>query len=46
MMLPAIARSNETPITQIAKDFGISEAVIRRWLAKAHVEDGLKPATA
>ena len=46
MMLPAIARSNETPITQIAKDFGISEAVNRRGLAKAHVEDGLKPATA
>ena len=26
MMLPAIARRNETPITQIARDFGISEA--------------------
>ena len=46
MMLPAIARRNETPIVQIAKDFGISEAVIRRWLANSHVEDGLKPATA
>jgi len=41
-----IARRNETPIAQIAKDFGISDAVIRRWLAKADVEDGLKPATA
>ncbi len=38
-----IARRNETPIAQIAKDFGISDAVIRRWLAKADVEDGLKP---
>lgn len=45
-MLPAIARRNETPIAQIAKDFGISDAVIRRWLAKADVEDDLKPATA
>jgi len=27
-MLPAIARRNETPIAQIAKDFGISDAVI------------------
>lgn len=41
-----IARRNETPIAQIAKDFGISDAVIRRWLAKADSEDGLKPATA
>ena len=41
-----IARRNETPIAQIAKDFGISDAVIRRWLAKADVEDGLKPVTA
>ena len=41
-----IARRNETPIAQIAKDFGISDAVIRRWLAKADVEDGLRPATA
>ncbi len=46
VLLPAIARRNETPIAQIAKDFGISDAVIRRWLAKADVEDGLKPATA
>ena len=41
-----IARRNETPIAQIAKDFGISDAVIRRWLAKADIEDGLKPVTA
>lgn len=45
-MLPPIARRNETPIAQIAKDFGISDAVIRRWLAKADIEDGLKPVTA
>ena len=41
-----IARRNETPIAQIAKDFGISDAVIRRWFAKADVEDGLGPVAA
>ena len=46
MMLPASARRNETPIAQIARDFDISDAVNRRGLAKSHVEDGLKPATA
>jgi transposase-like protein len=45
-MLPAIPRRNETPIALIAKDFDISDAVIRRWLAKADIEDGLKPVTA
>ncbi|CAB4827665.1 unannotated protein [freshwater metagenome] len=45
-MLPAIARRSETPFAQIANDFGMSDAVIGRWLAKADVEDGLKPATA
>lgn len=39
------ARRNLTPIAQIAKHFGSSDAVIRRWLAKADIEDGLKPAT-
>ena len=45
-MLPPLARRNETPIAQIPKDFGISDAVIRRWLAKADIEDGVKPVTA
>ncbi len=40
-----IARRSETPVVQIAKDFGISDAVIRRWVAQADLEDGLKPAT-
>lgn len=38
-----IAWRNETPI---AKDFGISDAVIRSWLAKIDIKDGLKPVTA
>ena len=38
-----IAWRNETPI---AKDFGISDAVIRSGLAKIDIKDGLKPVTA
>lgn len=41
-----IARRNGSPIAQFTKDFGISDAVIRRWLAKVDVEDGLRPAMA
>jgi transposase len=28
---------------QIAKDFGISEACLHRWLKLADIDDGLKP---
>lgn len=44
--LPAIARRSLTPMSQIAKDFGFSDVVIRRWIAKADVEDGLRLAAA
>ena len=36
-------RDPETTIEQIAKDFGISSSTLANWLAKADVEDGLKP---
>ena len=39
----AVARRREAPVSQIAKDFGISEACIHRWLKIADVEDGVKP---
>ena len=39
----AVARKGEAPLTQIAKDFGISEACLHRWLKLADVEDGLRP---
>ena len=42
----AVARRGEAPIAQIAKDFGISESCLRNWLAKADVEDGVKPGVA
>lgn len=30
----AVARKQEAPISQIAKDFGISEATLHNWLRK------------
>jgi transposase len=39
----AVARKREAPISQIAKDFGISESCLHRWLAQADVEDGVRP---
>ena len=37
----AVARKREATLTQIAKDFGISEACLHRWLKLADVEDGV-----
>ena len=39
----AVARKGEAPVSQIAKDFGISEACLHRWLKIADVEDGIRP---
>jgi transposase len=39
----AVARKGEAPIGRIAKDFGISESCLQRWLKIADVEDGVKP---
>ncbi|MDG3011498.1 IS3 family transposase [Rhodococcus sp. D2-41] len=39
----AVARKSDAPLTQIAKDFGISEATLHNWLKKADVEDGVRP---
>ena len=39
----AVARKRETSLSQIAKDFGISEACLHNWLKKADIEDGLAP---
>lgn len=39
----AVARAGATPIAQVAKDFGITESCLRRWLAKEDVEDGKRP---
>jgi transposase-like protein len=39
----AVARKHEAPISQIAKDFGISEATLHNWLKKADIEDDARP---
>lgn len=36
----AVARKGEAPLTQIAKDFGISEGCLSNWLKKADIADG------
>jgi transposase len=40
----AVARKGEAPISQIAKDFGISEACLHRWLKIADRDNGIRPA--
>lgn len=39
----AVARRGEAPVAQIAKDFGISESCLHRWLQLADIEDGVRP---
>ena len=41
----AVARKGEAPISQVAKDFGISESCLRNWLHAADVEAGVRPGT-
>ena len=38
----AVARRKQAPISQIARDFGISEACVHRWLKRADIEDGVR----
>lgn len=42
----AVARKGEAPLRQIAKDFGISEGCLHRWLKIADREDGMERGTA
>ena len=39
----AVARKGEATLSQIAKDFGISELCLHRWLKIADVDDGVRP---
>jgi transposase len=39
----AVARKGGAPIAQIAKDFGVSESCLHRWLSLADIEDGVRP---
>ena len=38
----AVARKGEAPIAQIAKDFGVSESCLQRWLKLADSKDGVR----
>ena len=39
----AVARKGLAPLSQIAKDFGISEGSLSNWMKKADIEDGHRP---
>jgi transposase len=38
-----LARRREKPIAQIAKELGIAESGLRRWMERADVDEGHKP---
>lgn len=38
----ASARRHEMPMSQITKDFGISESCLIRWVRQAEIDDGVK----
>ena len=39
----AVARKGQAPLSEIARDFGISESCRRNGLSKADVDDGRRP---
>ena len=39
----AVARSTDAPISQVARDFGISESCLQRWLKMDDIEEGRRP---
>jgi len=39
----AVARKGEAPLSQVARDFGISESCLHRWLKLAEIDDGVRP---
>ena len=41
----AVARKGQAPLSQIAKDFGISEGCLHNWMKRADVADGNRPGT-
>jgi transposase len=36
----AVARQSDAPISQVARDFGISESCLQRWLKLDDIEEG------
>lgn len=39
----AVARKGGSSIAQVAKDFGVSESCLQRWLKQADIDDGVRP---
>ena len=39
----AVARQGQAPLSQIAKDFGVSEGSLSNWMKQADIEDGRRP---
>ena len=39
----AVARKGGLSIAQVAKDFGVSESCLQRWLKQADIDDGVRP---
>ena len=39
----AVARSTDAPMSQVARDFGISESCLARWLKMDDIEEGRRP---
>jgi transposase len=39
----AVARQSDAPIAQVARDFGVSESCLQRWLKLDDVEEGRRP---
>jgi len=38
-----VARGGDSPLKQIADDFGVSEASLHNWLRTADIEDSVRP---
>jgi transposase len=38
----AVARRRETSLSQIARDFGISQSCLNRWVKRAEIEEGVR----
>jgi len=38
-----VARSSDASVAQVAKDFGVSESCLHRWLALDDIEQGKRP---
>ena len=39
----ALCRTSGSSIAKVARDFGLTETAVRRWVAQAEVDDGRRP---